>query len=177
MYKLVVSPQRYSALLYASHILDDRTVMVVLSNGYEEETRYKNFCMEALTTQRKFEIHKAYKVFKVRQLYHLGLNYNKLDYEKITVQLQLLLALSSFTHLYIYGNSDKNLYNICKALKRVENKVIYSTNNIIEKKEAEATILSSDQYLRKVNAAGRMITIKEYLLNYENFRTEYTLWL
>ena len=68
MYKLILSPRRYSAVMYASHVLDNRSVVVVISSGFEEDTSYTELCMSAMREQRRFEVEKAYKIFGVRQL-------------------------------------------------------------------------------------------------------------
>ena len=173
MYKLILSPQRFSALLYASHILDNRTVVMVLSDGYDETTKYGNFCMEALAIQRKFELEKAYKVFKVRQLYHLNQYYKKMDYDRILVQLQLLLATSPFTHFYFYVDGDDTLNKICRTVKKVDKKIMYSMNNLIDGVVAEEHRLTDEEYNRKAAAATKMITIRDYLMNYGGFKTEF----
>ena len=67
MYKLIISPLRYSAIVHASHLLDKRSVVITIANGMEESNIYE-LCFEAKRIQKRFEVEKAYKVFGVRQL-------------------------------------------------------------------------------------------------------------
>ena len=159
MYKLVISPKRTSALMHASHLLDNRTVVMIISDGYEEETPYE-FCMEAKAVQRRFELEKGYKVFGVRQLYAMNQNWYDIDYELLAVKLQLMLSTSPFTHMYFQKNGDQRLYTICNTVRGSGIKLEYSDKF---KKGWEYT-LNEDEIERKLNAIERFVTIRRNLL-------------
>lgn len=159
MYKLVISPKRTSAIMYASHILDNRTVVLVISDGYEEETPYE-LCIQAKRVQRQFELEKGYKIFNVRQLYTMNQNWYDIDYELVATKLQLLCAVSPFTHMYYQKNGDQRLYTICKMIRGPENKLEYADKF---KKGWEYT-LDGDEIERKLNAIERFVLIRRNLL-------------
>lgn len=167
MYKLVLSPRRYSAILHASHVLDNKTVMIILANGMEEETPYE-FCLESMRIQRKFELEKAYKKFGVKQLYTMNQSVYHFDYELITLKLQLLLAVSPFTHFYFMNNGDQRLFQICQAISTNAKKLVYKPKGKVK----WAHTLTEDEIERKLNAIERMTTVRKELLAYE-LTTEY----
>lgn len=167
MYKLVLAPRRYSAILHASHVLDNKTVMMIIANGMEEDTPYK-FCLEATMIQRKFELEKAHREFGVKQLYTMNQSVYHLDYDLITLKLQLLLALSPFTHFYFMNNGDQRLYQICQAVNSNAKKLVYKPKG----KVSWAHRLTEDEMERKLNAIERMTTVRKELLAYE-LTTEY----
>ena len=154
MYKLILSPRRYSAVMYASHVLDNRSVVVVISNGFEEDTKYTDLCMSAMREQRRFEVEKAYKIFGVRQLYHFNQTWRKMSYEFIATKLQLLLAVSPFTHFYYMDNGDQRLLSICRAVSGVEDKLVYKKNG------KDFYELSTEELTRKVQAINKFVTVR-----------------
>jgi hypothetical protein len=182
----------YSALLHASHILDRRSVVVILYNGDEEKTKYPNLCREALRVQRKFEIEKAYKIYNVRHIHTMNMLHNRLDYELIATMLQMMIAAQGFTHLYYYLSKDLVLCEMFKALIRVK-KIAYNHHHLGSKTacseinllfldetqgldvwKAAHHILHDAEYDKKVGACKKMVTIDNYLLSYDDFRVEYT---
>lgn len=167
MYKLVVSPQRYSAIMYASSILDDRTVVMVISDGMEESNRF-NLCRDALRVQRRFELEKSYKEFSVRQLYTLNQDMFNIDYELVTMKLTLMLTLSPFTHFYFMKNGDQRLYTICHKMQNVKNKLVYAQHGKVSWKLK----LNDVSMERKLNAIERLITAREEIL-YHDLSIEY----
>lgn len=172
MYKLVISPKRTSALMYASHILDNRTVLMVISDGFEEETPYE-ICFEAKAVQRKFELEKGYKVFGIRQLYAMNQSWFDIDYELVTVKLQLLLATSPFTHMYYLKNGDQRLYTICQKVQGPEIKLEYSNKF---KKGWEYT-LNEEQIEKKLTAIERFVTVRRNLLySKQDLEKEWVQW-
>lgn len=167
MYKLVLSPRRYSALLHASHVLDDRTVMMTITDGMEEDSPYK-FCLDAMRTQRKFELEKSFKEFGVRQLYTLNQSLYHIDYELVTIKLQLLLHVSPFTHFYFMNNGDQRLFQICQSMQCAAKKLVYKPKG----KMSWEYKLDEEEMNRKLNAIEKMTTIRKELLAHE-LTTEY----
>ena len=167
MYKLVLSPRRYSAILHASHVLDSKTVMMIIANGMEEDSPYK-FCLEAMTIQRKFELEKAHKIFGVKQLYTMNQSVYHLDYDLITLKLQLLLAVSPFTHFYFMNNGDQRMFQICQAVNTNAKKLVYKPKG----KVSWAHTLNEEDIETKLNAIERMTTVRKELLAYD-LTTEY----
>lgn len=159
MYKLVISPKRTSAILYASHILDNRTVVLVVSDGYEEDTPY-DLCLAAKKVQRQFELEKGYKVFGIRQLYAMNQQWYDIDYELVATKLQLLCAVTPFTHLYYQKNGDQRLYTICQMIRGPENKLVYSDKY---QKGWEYT-LNDEEIERKLDAIERFVLVRRNLL-------------
>ena len=167
MYKLVLSPRRYSALMHASHVLDNRTVMMIIGNGMDEYTPYK-LCHEAMQIQRKFELEKAYKEFGVRQLHVMNQSLYHIDYELVTIKLQLLLSVTPFTHFYFMNNGDQRLFQICQAVHGDAKKLVYKAKG----KVSWQYKLDEDEMERKLNAIERMTTVRKELLAHE-VTTEY----
>jgi hypothetical protein len=133
----------------------------------EEDSPYK-FCLEAMTIQRTFELEKAYKIFGVRQLYTMNQSVYHLDYELITLKLQLLLAVSPFTHFYYMNNGDQRLFQICQAVSTDAKKLVYKPKGKVSWERK----LTEDEIDRKLNAIERMTTVRKELLAYE-LVTEY----
>lgn len=167
MYKLVVSPKRHSAIMHASHILDYRTEVIVLSDGMEEYTPYP-FCRDALRVQRRFELEKAFKVLGVRNMYLTNQDMNRMDYELIAIKLQLLITTQPFTHFYYTQNGDQRLTRIFNAVSGNVEKLVYKPKG----KVSWAHKLSIDEMERKLNAIEKMATIRRELLAHE-LTTEY----
>lgn len=165
MYKLVLSPRRYSVLLHASYILDKRTVVMILSNGMEEDSPHK-FCLEAMRVQRAFELEKAYKVFGVRQLYTMNQSMYHMDYELVTTKLQLMLAVSPFTHFYHMNNGDQRLFTMCQKLNTKAKRLVYKPKGKVSWEHK----LSDDEITRKLTAIERMVTVRKELLAYDMTR-------
>lgn len=161
MYKLVVSPKRYSALLHASHLLDYKSVVIVISDGMEEYTPYP-FCREALRIQKKFELEKAFKVMGVSKLYMMNQDMNDINYEIVAIKLQLLIATQPFTHLYYINNGDQRLVTVCNAIKGNIEKLVYKPKG----KEKWLYTLSPDELELKLTAIEKMVTIRRELLAY-----------
>ena len=153
MYKLVLSQRRFSAVLHASHVLDNKTVVVVISDGFEEETKYTGLCLRAMKEQRRFEVEKAYKVFGIRQLYHFNQAWRHINYEFITTKLQLLLAVSPFTHFFYKENGDNRLLTICRKVAGVEKRLVYKTVG------ESFYNLDVEEYNRKVQAISKFVTM------------------
>jgi hypothetical protein len=162
MYKLVLSPRRYSAVLHASHVLDKGTELVILSNGMDEETPYR-FCLEAMKIQRQFELEKAYKEFGVRQLYTMNQSMYHVDYELIAVKLQLLLVIKPYTHFYFLNNGDQRLLQICQAVNCSAKKLVYKPKGKVRWEHT----LTDDEMDRKLAAIERMTTVRKELLAYQ----------
>ncbi len=167
MYKLVLSPRRHSALLHASHILDGKTEIMFIANGMEEDSPYK-FCLEAMTIQRQFELEKAHKEFGVRKLYTMNQSIYHIDYELVTIKLQLLLTVSPFTHFYFMNNGDQRLFHICQSINCQAKKLVYKPKGKVSWEHK----LNEEEIERKLNAIERMTTIRKELLAYE-LTTEY----
>lgn len=167
MYKLVLSPRRHSALLHASHVLDKKTEIIFIANGMEENSPYK-FCLEAMTIQRQFELEKAYKEFGVRKLYTMNQSIYHIDYELVTIKLQLLLTVNPFTHFYFMNNGDQRMYQICQAINCNAKKLVYKPKGKVSWKHR----LAEDEIERKLNAIERMVTVRKELL-YHDLTEEY----
>jgi hypothetical protein len=167
MYKLVLSPRRYSAILHASHVLDGKTEIITIGNGMEENSPYK-FCLEAMNIQRKFELEKAFKEFGVRKLYTMNQSMYHINYELVTIKLQLLLTVNPFTHFYFMNNGDQRLYQICQAINCGAKKLVYKPKGKVSWKHK----LTEEELERKLNAIERMVTVRKELL-YHDLVEEY----
>lgn len=168
MYKLIISPRRYDAILHGSHLLDNRSVVITLSNGMEEPN-IQELCLEARKIQKRFEVEKAYKIFNVRQLYCFEQYYDGIDYQFVLMKLQLMTAVSPFTHLCYREVKDRMLMEICGKVKGVDNRIIYTDDQ-------EKTLvykLSDEEMERKLNAIQRMPTIRRQLLYKQDHDLEY----
>ncbi len=168
MYKLIISPRRYDAILHASHLLDNRSVIITLSNGMEEPN-IQELCLEARKTQKRFEVEKAYKVFDVRQLYCFEQYYDGIDYQFVLMKLQLMTAVTPFTHLCYRQLEDRMLMEIFGKVKGVENRIVYtddSEGSLVYK-------LSDEEIERKLDAIQRMPTIRRQLLYKQDLNLEY----
>jgi hypothetical protein len=167
MYKLVLSPRRYSAVIGASCILEN-SVVIIVADGMEEQTPYR-FCRDALRVQREFEIEKAYKVFGVRQLFMMRQNWFDIDYELLAVKLQLMLSTQPFTHLYYSHDEDQRLLTICRALQGGAQKLRYtnSPRRMWEIKPGATT------FGKKMDAVEKFITIRKELLYNHKMNREF----
>lgn len=168
MYKLIISPRRYDAILHASHLLDNRSVIITLSNGMEEPN-IQELCLEARKTQKRFEVEKAYKVFDVRQLYCFEQYYDGIDYQFVLMKLQLMTAVTPFTHLCYRQLEDRMLMEIFGKVKGVENRIVYtddSEGSLVYK-------LSDEEIERKLDAIQRMPTVRRQLLYKQDLNLEY----
>jgi len=168
MYKLLISETRYDAILYASHLLDNRCVVIVMSDGMEEANVY-DLCREVLRIQRKFEVEKAYKIFGVRQLYCFNQDMHNVDYQFILLKLQLMLTVTPFTHL-CYTKNDANLTNIYEGVVGVKDRIIYLKEPV---DKSLIYKLNDEEIERKLDAIQRMSTIRTKLLYGNNFNKEY----
>jgi hypothetical protein len=135
---------------------------MTITNGMEEESPYK-LCLEAMKVQRTFELEKAYKVFGVRQLYTMNQSIYHIDYELVTMKLQLLLAVSPFTHFYFMNNGDQRLFTICQKLNTKAEKLVYKPKG----KVSWEYKLNDEEIERKLTAIERMVTVRKELLAYE----------
>jgi len=167
MYKLIVSPQRHSAILHASHIIDNKSVVVVLSDGMEEYTPYP-FSRDALRVQRRFELEKAFKVMGVRNMYTVNQNWYDIDYELVAIKLQLLITTQPFTHFYYMRNGDQRLIAIANAVMGDVEKRAYKPKG----KHKWAHKLSEEEMETKLNAIEKMVTVRRELLAHD-LTTEY----
>lgn len=167
MYKLIVSPQRHSAIMHASHIVDNRSVVLVISNGMEEYTPYP-FSREALRVQRQFELEKAFKVMGVRQMYTMNQDMNNIDYEIVAIKIQLLVTTQPFTHYYYMINGDQRLTTISNAIIGDVEKRAYKAKG----KQKWAHRLEEDEIERKLDAIEKMVTVRRELLAHD-LATEY----
>ena len=168
MYKLLISETRYDAILYASHLLDNRSVVITISDGMEEANVY-DLCREVLRMQRKFEVEKAYKIFGIRQLYCFNQDMNRVDYQFILLKLQLMLTVTPFTHL-CYADDNKMLVNIYDGLLGIKDKIVYLKEPTNKSLTYE---LNDEEIERKLDAIQRMSTIRTKLLYNNNFNKEY----
>jgi hypothetical protein len=141
--------------------------MMIISNGMEERSPYK-FCLEAMRTQRKFELEKSFKEFGVRQLYTLNQSVYHIDYELVAMKLQLMLVVSPFTHFYYMNNGDQRLFQICQSVGGNAKKLVYKPKGKVKWEYK----LNEDEMERKLNAIERMVTIRKELLAHE-LTTEY----
>jgi LmbE family N-acetylglucosaminyl deacetylase len=148
--------------MHASHIIDNKSVVVVVANGMEEYTPYP-FSREALRIQRKFELEKAFKILGVRQMYTLNQDLNNIDYELIAIKLQLLTATQPFTHLFYMINGDQRLVNISNAIIGNVEKRIYKPKG----KEKWAHRLDENEIERKLDAIEKMVTVRRELLAHD----------
>ncbi len=189
--KLIVSPHRYSALLHASHVLDNKSAVMILYNGQEEKPKYKGLCMRALEIQREFEIDKAYKIYNVRQIHTMNMFRHRLDYELIATMLQMMIAAQGFTHLYYYLSDDDTLLEVYRTLRGCKKTAYHyeslgytasSDTNFWFLEEVQGLdmlkgyrhVLYDTEYEKKLGACKKMATIDNYLLSYGGFRQEYT---
>ena len=168
MYKLIVSETRYDAIMYASHLLDGRSVVITISDGMEEDNIY-SLCREALRVQKKFEVEKAYKKFGVRQLYCFNQDMHSIDYQFILLKLQLMCTVTPFTHL-CYNDSNRTLNDIYDNILGARNKIIYLKESDYKALTYE---LNEKEIERKLDAIERMATIRSKLLYNNNFNKEY----
>lgn len=168
MYKLVLSEARYDAILYASHLLDYRSVVITISDGMEEDNIY-SLCRRALEIQKKFEVEKAYKKFGIRQLYCFNQDMYKPDYQFILLKLQLMLTVTPYTHL-CFPEENRTLANICEEIIGAKNKIIYLKHPA---GNSLTYTLNDEEIQRKLSAIERMPTIRTKLLSHNNFREEY----
>jgi len=168
MYKLIVSETRYDAIMYASHLLDGRSVVITISDGMEEDNIY-SLCREALRVQKKFEVEKAYKKFEVRQLYCFNQDMNSIDYQFVLLKLQLMLTVTPFTHL-CYNDSNKILDDIYDGVIGARNRIVYLKEPI---HKALIYELNDKEIEKKLDAIERMSTIRTKLLHSNNFNKEY----
>lgn len=168
MYKLVISPKRTSALMHASHVLDNRTVVMVIADGMEEFTQYE-ICFEAKKVQRRFEVEKGYKKFSIRQLYMMNQKWYDIDYELLAVKLQLLCAITPFTHIYYMRNGDQRLYTICQKIIAEGKKLEYSDKF----KKGWGYDLKEEELTRKLDAIERFYTNRRELLYSPNLNKEF----
>ena len=168
MYKLIISPRRYDAILHASHLLDNRSVIITLSNGMEEPN-IQDLCWEARKTQKRFEVEKAYKIFGVRQLYCFDQSYNNIDYQFVLMKLQLMTAVSPFTHLCYRDLEDPVLMEIFHKTKGVSDRIVYTNEPV----GALVYELNDEEIERKLDAIQRMSTIRRNLLYKQNHNLEY----
>ena len=168
MYKLIVSENRYDALLYASHMLDNRSVLITISDGMDELNKY-GLCWEALKIQKKFEVEKAYKIFGIRQLYCFNQSIHNIDYQFVLVKLQLMLTVSPFTHL-CFLERDSKLSDIYNGVIGGMDRIIY-----LEGKTDDSLVytLNDEELERKLNAIEKMATIREQLLYTNDYNREY----
>ena len=168
MYKLIISPFRYSAIVHASHLLDNKSVLITIANGMEEPNIYE-LCLDARTTQKKFEVEKAYKIFGIRQLYCFNQNMNNIDYEFILMKLNLMLTITPFTHLCYEDLEDSLLVEIFKQVGEGTNRVVYTN----DPENSLAYELTDEEIERKLNAIQRMPTIRKKLLYMQEPNIEY----
>ena len=168
MYKLIISPTRYDAIVHASHLLDNRSVVMTISNGLEEPNIYE-LCLEAKKIQKRFEVEKAYKIFRVRQLYCFDQNYNAIDYQFVIMKLQLMLGITPFTHMCYLGTTDPMLLEIFEKVSGVENRIVY-TDDATKSLEYK---LDDKEIELKLDAIGRMPTIRKKLLYRPILHIEY----
>lgn len=168
MYKLIISPLRYSALVHASHLLDNKSVLITVANGMEEPNIYE-LCLEAKRIQKRFEVEKAYKIFGIRQLYCFNQDMSNIDYQFVLLKLTLMLTITPFTHICYEDTEDRMLADIFKKVGGETNKIIYtddSTNSL-------AYELNSDQIELKLDAIQRMPSIRKKLLYIQDPNLEY----
>lgn len=168
MYKLIISPRRYDAILHASHLLDNRSVLVTLSDGMEEPN-IQELCWDARKTQKRFEVEKAYKIFGIRQLYCFEQSYNNIDYQFVLMKLQLMTAVSPFTHLCYRQLEDRMLIEIFEKTRGVENRIVYTDNP----QGALVYELNDEEIERKLDAIQRMPTVRRQLLYKQDHNLEY----
>ena len=168
MYKLIISPLRYSAIVHASHLLDKRSVVITIANGMEESNIYE-LCFEAKRIQKRFEVEKAYKVFGVRQLYCFNQYIYNIDYEFVLLKLQLMLAVSQFTHICYEEYEDRDLIEVIRGVVGRANTIIYTS-------DSENTLtyeLNEEEIECKLQAVQRMPTIRKHLLYMQEPHLEY----
>ena len=168
MYKLIISETRYDAILYASHLLDNRSVLITIADGMDEPNPYK-FCWDAMREQRKFEVDKAYKQFRVRQLYCFNQMLDSIDYQFVLVKLQLMLAVSPFTHL-CHPDGHGKLNKIYESVTGPRESVIYLRDPINKSFTYE---LTDEEMGRKLEAIHRMVTVRNMLLSHASLDKEY----
>lgn len=168
MYKLIISPLRYSAIVHASHLLDNRSVLITLADGMEEPNIYE-LCLDAKRTQKRFEVEKAYKIFGIRQLYCFNQNMNNIDYEFVLLKLNLMLAITPFTHLCYEDLEDPLLIEIFKQVGEGTNKVVYTS----DPENSLSYELNDEEIERKLDAIQRMPTIRKKLLYMQEPNIEY----
>lgn len=184
MQKVVISPYRYSALLYTSSVLDYNTDVVVIFDEDKEVTPVDWLCYEALSIQKRFETEKAYKQFGVKKLYYFGTTVGDIiDIERVIVQLQLLVSVTGIKTLYFenddfcYDTDICTLHKICSGLKGVTNKVVYSTDCSILGRGGIFVNLDAEQLEKKKKALEKMRSLKFFLMNCKNSDVEYFLEL
>ena len=168
MYKLIISPLRYSAIVNASHLLDNKSVLITIANGMEEPNIYE-LCLDAKRVQKRFEVEKAYKIFGIRQLYCFNQDMNNIDYEFVLLKLNLMLTITPFTHMCYEDFEDRLLVEILEKVGEGANKIIYTkdpTNSL-------AYELTDEEIERKLNAIQRMPTIRKKLLYIQEPNIEY----
>lgn len=168
MYKLILSETRYDAILYASHLLDNRSSVITISDGMEEDNIY-SLCRRALEIQKKFEVEKAYKKFRVRQLYCFNQDMNNVDYQFVLLKLQLMLTVTPYTHL-CFPEGDRVLADIYESVIGAKSRIVYLKEPTNKSLIYE---LNDEEVERKLNAIERMPTIRTKLLSYNEFKKEY----
>jgi len=180
MQKLVVSPYRYSALLYASTALDYNTDVVVVFDDCNEITPVDWLCYEALAVQKRFETEKAYKQFGVRKLYYFGADGGDItEIERLTIQLQLLVSVGGITTLYYkdedfcYDTNISTLYSVCSHLRNVNKRVIYSTDSAVLGRGGIFVNLDNEKMKKKRCAVEKMKSLEFFLRNCRSTDVEY----
>ena len=168
MYKLIISPLRYSAVVYASHLLDNRSVLITIANGLEEPNIYE-LCLEAKRIQKRFEVEKAYKIFGIRQLYCFNQDMHKIDYQFVLLKLNLMLSITPFTHICYEDSEDRALTEIIEKVGKKANRIVYTSDPI----NSLAYELTDEEIERKLDAVQRMPTIRKKLLYMQEPNIEY----
>ena len=163
-----MSETRYGAILHASHLLDNRSAVITLSDGMEEDNIF-NLYRKALEIQKKFEVEKAYKKFGIRQLYCFNQNIHKPDYQFILIKLQLMLTVTPYTHL-CFPEDNRTLANICEELIGAKDRIIYLRAPTYK---SLTYTLNDEEVEKKLSAIERMVTVRSKLLSHNNFREEY----
>ncbi len=168
MYKLVISPLRYSAIVHASHLLDNRSVLITIANGLEEPN-IQELCLEARRVQKRFEVEKAYKIFGIRQLYCFNQDIHNIDYQFVLLKLNLMLVITPFTHVCYEDSEDRALTEIIDKVGEGANRIVYTADT----ENSLAYELSEDEIELKLDAIQRMPTIRKKLLYLQNPHLEY----
>lgn len=168
MYKLIISPLRYSAIVHASHLLDNKSVLITVANGLEEPNIYE-LCLDAKKTQKRFEVEKAYKIFGIRQLYCFNQDMNNIDYEFVLLKLNLMLTITPFTHVCYEDSKDRILTDVFEKTAGATNKIVYTD----DPDSSLAYELTDEEIERKLDAIQRMPTIRKKLLYLQEPHIEY----
>ena len=158
---LILSTERYTAIQYASSVLTKNSIVVILSDGTNEQTFFNRLCPEALAVQYKFEVEKAYKMFEVRKVY-----YEAPRMDKLLVLLQLLVTINGVKNLYYPCFLDEDIKKLCRSLKGDFKLIRYGDATGCEKQ------LSALLFDLKIRATQRFVTVQVPCIETEYFITE-----